>query len=327
MRQRLGFPLAMSTARPFDPQRLHARANCDGDSGRVSERFGYSEDVRIRRLVAVAGTALAPCLVSTPAGAQTQAPTHALRWDPTLDLTVTMGGTAAWLVTEALKEDLAPSHCRWCTVDSVDARVRDALVWRDTTSAETLSDVTGFVLMPLAAVGLNALAAAHEGALGNVGEDTLLVAEALVVAGDVTQLTKMLVGRERPFVHALSPDRRPSTAQPSDNDLSFFSGHTSGVFALATASGTIGTMRGYRWAPLAWSVGGAVAATTAYLRIAADRHWLTDVVVGAVVGAGIGFAVPYFFHSAIDDPPSPASGSAGLRARALPTATLMAIPW
>jgi len=282
--------------------------------------------VRIRLLVAVAGAALAPCLASTPAGAQTPAPTHALRWDPTLDLTVTMGGAAAWLASEALKADLAPSQCRWCRVDSVDVRVRDALVWRDTTSADTISNVTGFVLMPVATVGLNALSAAHEGALGNVGEDALLVAEAWVVAGDVNQLAKVLFGRERPFVHALPPEEKPLTAQPADNNLSFFSGHTSGVFALAAAAGTIGTMRGYRWAPLVWSVGGAIAATTAYLRIAADKHWLTDGVVGAVVGAGIGFAVPYFFHSAVDDPP-PASGSAALRARALPTTTLMAIPW
>ena len=68
-------------------------------------------------------------------------------------------------------------------------------------------------------------------------------------------------------------------------------------------------MRGYRWAPLAWGVGGAVAAVTAYLRIAADKHWLTDVIVGAVVGAGIGFAVPYVFHSAIDEPTRASSGT------------------
>jgi membrane-associated phospholipid phosphatase len=127
-------------------------------------------------------------------------------------------------------------------------------------------------------------------------------------------------------VHALPPDQKPLTSRPADNDLSFFSGHSSEVFALTAASGTIGTMRGYRWAPLVWSVGGALAVTTGYLRIAADKHWMTDVLVGAVVGAGIGFAVPYFFHSAIDDPPR-ASAAAALRAAATPSATLMAFAW
>jgi membrane-associated phospholipid phosphatase len=235
-----------------------------------------------------------------PAQAQTQQQTRALRWDPALDAAVTAGGAAVWIATELLKPTLAPRNCRWCDVDCVDAGVRGALVWRNPGAADAASNVTGFVLMPLAAIGLNALAAAHDGAAGNAGEDALLVVEAGVVAGDVTQLTKMLVGRERPFVHELPPDQKALTSHPADNNLSFFSGHTSEAFALASASGTVATMRGYRWAPIVWSVGGVVAAFTAYLRVAADKHWLTDVVVGAVVGAGIGFALPYVFHSAED---------------------------
>ena len=288
--------------------------------------LGYSDDVRIRRRLAVAGAALLLGLVATPARAQTPTPGHALRWDPTADAVVTVGGAMAWTISEILKPELAPARCHWCGVDSVDARVRDALVWRDTASAGRLSDITAFALTPLAALGLNALAAGHDGATASLGEDTVLVVEAWVIAGDATQLAKMLVGRERPFVHELTPDQKLLTSRPADNNVSFFSGHTSSVFALAAAAGTVATMRGYRWAPLVWSGGGAVAATTAYLRIAADRHWLTDVLVGAVVGAGIGFAVPYFFHSAIDDPPR-ASTAAALRSRAPPTATLMVIPW
>lgn len=265
---------------------------------------------------------LAVCLAAPAASAQTRP----LRWDPAVDLTVTAGGAALGLASELLKGDLAPSRCRWCDVDAMDADVREALVWRDTGLADTTSNVTGFVLMPLASVGLDALAAVHDGVRGNVAEDALIIAEAWVVDENVTQLAKMLLGRERPFVHALPSDRKPLTAQPSDNNLSFFSGHTSGVFALAAASGTVGEMRGYRWTPLVWGVGGAVAATTAYLRIAADKHWLTDVLVGAVVGAGIGFAVPYLFHSAIEDP-SRASSAAAVRVAAPPVLPAIAVVW
>ena len=159
-------------------------------------------------------------------------------------------------------------------MNSADVGVRDALVWHDTAAADLISDVTGFVLLPLAAVGFDALAAAHDGALSDVPEDGLLIGEAMVLRQDVeTLVTKLIAGRERPFVHALPPDQKPLTAHPSDNDLSFFSGHSSAAFALAAASGTVSEMRGYRWAPLTWSVGGAVAVTTAYLRIAADKHW------------------------------------------------------
>ncbi|MGO9834035.1 MAG: phosphatase PAP2 family protein [Polyangiaceae bacterium] len=278
-----------------------------------------------RWLLAV-GAVLCAGLRSAPAAAQGQVQTNALRWDPALDAAVTAGAAAAWIGSEVLKGDLAPSHCRWCSVDSMDAGVREALVWRDTGLADGLSNVTGFVLMPLAAVGLDALAAARDGALGRVPEDTLLIAEAGVVAADLTQLTKMLVGRERPFVHVLPPEDKTQTAQPSDNDLSFFSGHSAEAFALAAASGTVSTLRGYRWAPLTWSVGGVVAATTAYLRIAADKHWLTDVLVGAVVGAGTGFAIPFLFHSAVDER-SPASASTMLSARLPPTGTVMTFAW
>jgi membrane-associated phospholipid phosphatase len=243
-----------------------------------------------------------------------------------MDVSITSIGAAAWVATEMFERDLAPSRCRWCNSNSVDDGVRDRLVWRDTATADTISDVTGFVLMPLAVFGLDTLAAAHDGSAGNVPEDALLTAEATVLAEDVTQLTKLLVGRERPFVHALPPDQKSHTDRPSNDNLSFFSGHTSEAFALATASGTVSEMRGYRYSPLIWSVGGVIAVTTGYLRMAADRHWFTDVVVGAVVGAGVGFAVPYVFHSTVDESPR-TSGALMLRPLTPPTTTLVTIPW
>jgi membrane-associated phospholipid phosphatase len=274
----------------------------------------------------IIGPALAASLLlgSAPAAAQTRS--RELRWDPAVDVAVTVGGAALWLASELLKDDLAPPRCHWCRENAVDACVRGALVWGDKASAERISDLTAFVLVPLAAIELDALAAAHEAALDNVPEDTLLVAEAGVIAADVTQLTKLLVRRERPFVHALAPEEKVATRAPADNNLSFFSGHTAETFALAAASGTIGELRGYRWAPAAWGVGGALAAFTAYLRIAADKHWLTDVLVGAIVGAGIGVAVPYLFHPALDDS-TRASASTALRMPAPPAGPSMTLAW
>jgi membrane-associated phospholipid phosphatase len=254
-----------------------------------------------RRRLLRCGTALAVSLFAAPAAAQPAAP-RALRWDPVFDVTVVAVGATGGILSEELKPEIAPSRCRWCRVDPLDERVREALLWRDTAAADTTSNVIGFVVTPLAAGGLDALAAVHDGAARYAGEDILLIAEAGVLAADLTQLTKMLVARERPFVHALSSERKLLTAQPSDNNLSFFSGHTSVVFALATAAGTVTTMHGYRWAPAVWSVGLVTASTTGYLRIAADKHWLTDVLVGAAVGAAVGVFVPLAFHSAVDDP-------------------------
>ena len=55
-------------------------------------------------------------------------------------------------------------------------------------------------------------------------------------------------------------------------------------------------MRGYRLAPAIWGAGAALATVTGYLRIAADKHYFSDVLVGAVVGSAIGIGVPLLFH-------------------------------
>jgi membrane-associated phospholipid phosphatase len=228
-----------------------------------------------------------------------RAATHELRTDTAVDLSITLGGAALWLGSEfVVKGALAPSACRWCDPPGVDVSVRAALKWDDPQPANTWSNVLGFGLAPATLVGIDALLALHDDAGGNFGTDVLIIAQATVVAMDVNQLVKFLVGRERPFVHALAPDEKRHTQAPDDNNLSFFSGHTTATFALAVATGTVASMRGYRWAPIAWVTGPTLAATTGYLRIAADKHYFTDVVTGAVVGSAFGFALPYFFHSA-----------------------------
>ena len=75
-------------------------------------------------------------------------------------------------------------------------------------------------------------------------------------------------------------------------------GNTGNLNAIAAAGGTIATMRGYRLAPLVWGVGMSMAVSVGYLRIAADKHYFSDVMTGAVVGSIIGVGIPLIFHSA-----------------------------
>jgi membrane-associated phospholipid phosphatase len=241
--------------------------------------------------------ALATCsaLVLATGGAAAQA--RELRWDPPVDVTVTLVGGALWLASAALQPDLAPLACRWCRPSSLDEGVRDALLWRDPRVADEASDVTAFVLVPAATLGLDALAAAHDRASRGINVDALLVLEATVLALDANELAKLLLARERPYVHVPHPDENTRRRHTDDDDVSFFSGHTTEAFALVAATGTVATMRGYRWAAVPWVVGGGFAIATGYLRIAGDRHWFTDVLVGMLVGMGIGIAVPFLFHA------------------------------
>ena len=246
-----------------------------------------------------------------------------LRYDARIDVAVTAVGGLWWLSTELMKADLVPEKCRWCyraqdgadLLNPVDGFVRSRLLWKDTNTAATLSSVLGFFVEPGAMMGLTAIAAANEGAIQRLPVDALLITEATVIAGDINQIVKFAFARERPFVHFLprAPDVvRALTDSPSDDNLSFFSGHTTLAFALATSAGTINSLRSYRLAPLVWGVGMTMAATVAYLRIAADKHYFSDVMTGVVVGSAIGIGIPLIFHSVTSGEtasPSPASAS------------------
>jgi membrane-associated phospholipid phosphatase len=227
-----------------------------------------------------------------------------LRWDHVLDPVVLGAGSAAWLASELLKGALVPSSCRWCEVDGLDLAARDALVWRSPDVAGSVSSVLAFGLAPASAALTLGLAANHDQVFAHdVVGDVVIVGEATVLAMDLDQLTKFLAARQRPFAYERGAGERAHAAAPED-DLSFFSGHTTATFALAASAGTVATMRGYRWAPATWIAGGALAITTAYLRIAADKHWLTDVLTGMVVGAAVGVLVPVAFHSPRSDAPA-----------------------
>lgn len=124
----------------------------------------------------------------------------------------------------------------------------------------------------------------------------MMIVESVVVASVVNQAVKFSVGRERPFVHVLPEDQKALTAQPNDNNLSFYSGHTSMAFALVTAAGTVSELRGYKNRWVIWAVGLPAAASVGLLRMGADKHYLTDVLVGAAAGSLFGVGVPLLLH-------------------------------
>ena len=60
-------------------------------------------------------------------------------------------------------------------------------------------------------------------------------------------------------------------------------------------------MRGYRIAPGVWGTGLTVAVGAGWLRIAADKHYATDVLVGMLAGSAVGVALPLLFHGPVAD--------------------------
>jgi membrane-associated phospholipid phosphatase len=138
--------------------------------------------------------------------------------------------------------------------------------------------------------------------------DALLVTEAAAGALLVNQVVKLLAGRRRPYAFF---GNDIGYARSEDN-LSFYGGHTSFAFSVAAATVTVAAMRGYAGVGIAAGVGFTLSAAVGYLRIAADQHYLTDILVGTAVGGLLGWAIPWVFHA---PSPAPATGSA-LRAPA-----------
>jgi membrane-associated phospholipid phosphatase len=242
----------------------------------------------------LAGFALALALAAggalLPAPAAAQEPPRPLQIDQPQTWALAGGATGALLLTLAFQKQLAPGSCRWCGANGFDTGVRDALKWKDTGAASLGSDI-GQLGGPLLAVGSLVLSGLDVGSRRTAGEDLLVTTEAVSVALLAMQVTKMVAGRVRPYAWA-----DPGAVQGRDAYASFFSGHTTVTFAAATAAGTVARLRGYRHWPWIMGLGLAAAGATGYLRIAADRHWATDVLAGAAVGSAAGLGLPVWLH-------------------------------
>lgn len=230
-----------------------------------------------------------------------------LRWDPRIDLPVTGALVAGWILSEtALKKTLAPSACRWCETNTFDTAVRSTFYPNLLPSAEgqhdfhVASNVLGFVALPLTLIGLDALYSAREGHfLETFPVDVLLIVEATFSALTLNQITKFSIGRARPYTIGASPELLADSSDRADANLSFFSGHSCFVFAVVASAGTIARMRGYRLWWLSWLVGIPAATTTAIFRIAADKHWTTDILIGSSIGLAFGVLMPTLVHARV----------------------------
>jgi membrane-associated phospholipid phosphatase len=255
--------------------------------------------------------ASSPAFAEAPARAQqaSDAPAlHELNFSWPRDGIITGTATVLWVTSETfLKEELAPEHCHWCDrsadgTDTLNAVDR----WGRGLAASTLegqghwnkaSNIADFIVLPVGVFGGQYLLSSGSGAPPRYfAEDTTIILESFMVSQVVNQVVKFSVGRERPFVHVLPEGEKGLTAHPTDNNLSFFSGHTTLAFSLVVAAGTVSELRGYRHSTWIWAVGLPVAASVGLLRMGADKHYLTDVAVGALVGSAFGVAVPLLLH-------------------------------
>jgi membrane-associated phospholipid phosphatase len=126
-------------------------------------------------------------------------------------------------------------------------------------------------------------------------DDVLPVAETVAIVQVATQLGKYAFARRRPYAYYATTALDPSV----DNDSSFWSGHSVLGFAITSAAGTVCHFRHYWTEPYVWGAGVTLSLATEYLRMAADKHWFSDVITGGLVGLGTGLLVPRLMQRSI----------------------------
>ena len=118
--------------------------------------------------------------------------------------------------------------------------------------------------------------------------------QTLATTATMYTLTAGLVDRSRPYVYDDSGDTSPDRRKQNNGQRSFYAGHvaasaTATFFAAKVYSDFHPDSPGRVWM---WAGAAAIPAGVAYLRIEAGQHFLTDVVLGYVLGAATGILVP-----------------------------------
>lgn len=179
------------------------------------------------------------------------------------------------------KDHLIPDEPRFTEPNQFDRSLRTQLFW----GQESQQKAIAWSDRLLYGVSFSSLA---WGPLMDEHKERALLINAEVFAANaiVTNLVKILTARERPYHHYGT-----MSSQGSDDFASFFSGHTSVAFSQAVTNAMILSESDEKANPYIWATLLGSAGLTGYFRIAGDKHYTTDVIVGALVGSIIGWTI------------------------------------
>lgn len=136
--------------------------------------------------------------------------------------------------------------------------------------------------------------------------DAFIYAETAAISSAVSSLAKIAFRRPRPSAYReqqrlneLYGEENAPDISETDSAMSFYSGHAS-IAAALTATSTYLAFARAPHSPRPWitlGVGTALTALTCVGRVQGGQHFPTDVIAGAMAGAGIGILVPHLHRS------------------------------
>lgn len=116
-------------------------------------------------------------------------------------------------------------------------------------------------------------------------ETVKLVLVSFAVSSAITSILKVTIGRRRPYTDGGPYRFTPFAFHFNTSAMSFPSGHTSSIFSMMTVIAK-------RTRSTAVKIGAYVFATSvAFQRIWNRKHWVSDVIVGGIIGYTVGEGV------------------------------------
>ena len=156
--------------------------------------------------------------------------------------------------------------------------------------------------------------------------DAIMYSEAVVISWGLTNMVKVAFRRPRPIAyiereHAIEAGQDPATYNNTSTDsaLSFYSGHTAFTATISASATYLAFARSPHTARPWITLAGGVVLTTfvGVERVRSGAHFPTDVIAGALAGAGIGMLVVHLHRQEATRPPvwvgaMPLEGGGGL---------------
>ena len=247
-------------------------------------------------------------------------PSDRLALRPGVDAVIAGAGLIGFVVPELFKERLAPAHCLLCdggdnsglpgtgsrgSLDGIDAYFHDAMTgWlMPRATADKVSDVLVYGVLPAGGLAAAFFATGPQGNDGAGVRAAAIVIESVLVQGAVVQAVKFIAARKRPFVRYGDGETSGTyDVNGRDSHISLPSGHTGFAAALGTSVAMTATLQDSPAAPWLWGAAAAATVVTGSLRMMAEKHYFTDVVTGAAIGAASGVLFPLLHRrgSALD---------------------------
>lgn len=233
--------------------------------------------------------ALAIAIVFTASTARADDPVW--KMDPWIEVPIVTAELAisfSWVIAS----DLAPPYCA-PVCDRADVNVFDRFSagWWDVTWS-----ISGDIALAATFVGA-AATLWYDGGFVAMWSDAIVIAEAVGGSIMLANLTNMATRRPRP--HVYGTESPLETRERGRAAFSLFSGHTAGAYAAAIATFvTLRERHGDAIGPyLALAFGLSGATFVGFTRVVSGQHFLTDTLIGAVVGTALGLAVPLLHRS------------------------------